>query len=75
MTNNRRYQPKKASIKRIAVSIILVLAVITGAYLLLTKNDTAANDNNNIKVQTIHKATKEEPIDKKQDTENRKRQP
>ncbi len=74
MTNNRRYQPKKASIKRIAVSIILVLAVITGAYLLLTKNDTAANDNDNIKVQTIHKATKEEPIDKKQDTEEPKKE-
>ncbi|MGX9133352.1 S1C family serine protease [Rummeliibacillus sp. JY-2-4R] len=65
MTNNRRYKPKKASIKRIAVSIILVLAVVLGAYLLLAKNDSAANDQDNIKVQTIHKATKEEPTEKK----------
>lgn len=61
MTNNRRYQPKKASIKRIAVSIVLLIAVITGAYMLLTKNDKAANDNDHIKVQNVHKTTKEDP--------------
>lgn len=61
VTNNRRYQPKKASIKRIAVSIILLIAVITGAYMLLTKNDKAANDNDHIKVQNVHKTTKKEP--------------
>lgn len=61
MTNNRRYHPKKASIKRIAVSIVLLIAVITGAYMLLTKNDRAATNNDHIKVQNVHKATKETP--------------
>ncbi|MGG0657731.1 S1C family serine protease [Rummeliibacillus pycnus] len=65
MTNNRRYQPKKASIKRIAVSIVLFIAVITGAYMLLTKNDKAATNNDHIKVQNVHKTTKENPTTKK----------
>lgn len=65
MTNNRRYHPKKASIKRIAVSIVLLIAVITGAYMLLTKNDKAAINNDHIKVQNLHKATKETPTKNK----------
>ncbi|WP_397537222.1 trypsin-like peptidase domain-containing protein [Rummeliibacillus pycnus] len=65
MTNNRRYQPKKASIKRIAVSIVLLIAVISGAYMLLAKNDKAATDNNHIKVQNVHKTTTEKPTEKK----------
>lgn len=65
VTNNRRYQPKKASIKRIAVSIVLLIAVITGAYMLVAKNDKAANDNDHIKVQNVHKTTKEDPTKKK----------
>jgi len=69
--NNRRYQPKKASIKRIAVSIVLLIAVISGAYMLLTKNDKAATDNNHIKVQNVHKTTTEKPTEKK-DPDNNK---
>ena len=65
MTNNRRYKPKKASIKRITVSIVLLLAVITGVYMLVTKNDKAANDNNHIKIQDVQKTTKEDPNKKK----------
>lgn len=67
MTNNRRYKPKKASIKRITVSIVLLIAVIAGVYMLVTKNDKAANDNNHIKVQNVQKTTKEDP-DKKKDS-------
>lgn len=72
MTNNRRYQPKKASIKRIAVSIVLLIAVISGAYMLLTKNDKAATDKDHIKIQNVHKTTTEKPTDNKDSTDNKK---
>ncbi|UQW97985.1 S1C family serine protease [Rummeliibacillus sp. G93] len=61
MTKNRRYQPKKASIKRIAVSIVLMAAIILGAFMLLTKNEKSANENEHIKkVEKINKPKKEE---------------
>ena len=72
MTNNRRYQPKKASIKRIAVSIVLLIAVISGAYMLLTKNDKAATEKDHIKVQNVHKTTNEKLTKSKDSTDNKK---
>ena len=53
MANNRRYKPKKASIKRIVISLILIFAVFAGIYALVT-NDKAANEDN----QSIHDVQK-----------------
>lgn len=53
VANNRRYKPKKASIKRIVISLILIFAVFAGIYALVT-NDKAANEDN----QSIHDVQK-----------------
>lgn len=55
MSENKRFKPKKASIKRIAIAFILILAVAAGIYALLTKNDDQANKQDNVKVHTEEK--------------------
>ncbi|MBK3494801.1 trypsin-like peptidase domain-containing protein [Viridibacillus sp. YIM B01967] len=67
MDDNRRYKPKKTSFKRVAASVILIIAVIAGIYTLLTKNDEAT-DVPDVKVQEVQKTTKnEEPEDDEDD--------
>lgn len=60
VTNNRRYNPKNTSFKRVVASVILIIAVIAGLYTLLTKNDEATNEPN-VKVADVQKPTSEEP--------------
>lgn len=60
VNNNRRYRPQKTSFKRVAASIILIIAVIAGLYTLLTKNDEATTEPN-VKVADVQKPTQEEP--------------
>ncbi|WP_010286894.1 S1C family serine protease [Kurthia massiliensis] len=56
MANSRRAKRKKASIKRIVISLILVLAVAFGIYALVTNDKSANEDNQNIHdVQTAEK--------------------
>lgn len=56
MANSRRAKRKKASIKRIVISLILVLAVALGVYALVTNDKSANEDNQNIHdVQTAEK--------------------
>ncbi|MBQ0141174.1 MAG: serine protease [Kurthia sp.] len=58
MSENKRYKPKKASIKRLIIAFILIIAVAAGIYALLTKNDDQANENNN-EVKVHSEETKE----------------
>jgi len=37
MSENKRYKPKKAMFKRLAVAFILIIAVVGGVYALLNK--------------------------------------
>lgn len=56
VANSRRAKRKKASIKRIVISLILVLAVAFGIYALVTNDKSANEDNQNIHdVQTAEK--------------------
>lgn len=56
VANSRRAKRKKASIKRIVISLILVLAVALGIYALVTNDKSANEDNQNIHdVQTAEK--------------------
>lgn len=72
MSENKRFKPKKASIKRIAIAFILVLAVAAGIYALLTKNDDQANKQEDVKVHTEEneqKKTSEKAAEKAPDSE------
>ena len=62
MTNNKRYKPKKASIKRIVISLILIFAVFVGIYALVTNDKTANDDNQSI--HDVQKAEKDNTSDK-----------
>lgn len=71
MSENKRYKPKKASIKRIIIAFILIMAVGAGIYALLTKNDDQANENNNeVKVHSEEsKQTTKKPNQAEKDEE------
>lgn len=58
MNEKKRYKPKKASIKRIVIAFILIIAVAAGIYALLTKNDDQANEDNNVKVHNEESTSK-----------------
>lgn len=73
VTNNRRYRPKKTSFKRVAASIILIIAVIVGLYTLLTKNDEAT-DEPNVKVADTEKAAQEKPQEDEDDDNSEKKE-
>lgn len=62
VTNNKRYKPKKASIKRIVISLILIFAVFVGIYALVTNDKTANDDNQSI--HDVQKADKDNTSDK-----------
>lgn len=63
MKNSRRAKRKKASIKRIVISLILVLAVAVGIYAIVTNDQTANEDNQNI--HDVQKAEKDKDQDHK----------
>lgn len=52
MSENKRFKPKKASIKRLIIAFILIAAVVAGIYALLTKGNEEAREPDNIKVHT-----------------------
>lgn len=64
MKNSRRAKRKKASIKRIVISLILVLAVALGIYAIVTNDQTANEDNQNI--HDVQKAEKDKSKDQDQ---------
>lgn len=69
MKNSRRAKRKKASIKRIVISLILVLAVAVGIYAIVTNDQTANEDNQNI--HDVQKAEKDKdlPVKKEEPSE------
>lgn len=52
MSENKRFKPKKASIKRLIIAFILIAAVAAGIYALLTKSNNESKEPDNIKVHT-----------------------
>lgn len=66
MSEKKRYKPKKAAIKRFAVALVLIIAVVGGVYALLTKNDGKENAPDLVKVQDVEK-NKETTTDKEKD--------
>ena len=68
MANNRRYKPKKASIKRIVISLILIFAVFAGIYALVT-NDKAANEDNQ-SIHDVQKADKDNAAEQEKETDS-----
>lgn len=69
MNNSRRAKRRKASIKRIVISLILVLAVTAGIYAIVTNDKTANEDNQNI--HDVQKAEKDKdlPVKKEEPSE------
>lgn len=68
MANNRRYKPKKASIKRIVISLILIVAVFAGIYALVT-NDKVANEDNQ-SIHDVQKADKDNTAEQEKESDS-----
>lgn len=58
MSENKRFKPKKASVKRLAIAFILIVAVAAGIYTILTKADDQATEKENIRVHNEEKQEK-----------------
>lgn len=66
MSENKRFKPKKASVKRLAIAFILIVAVAAGIYTILTKADDQATEKENIRVHNEEKQEKPKPTSEKQ---------
>lgn len=68
MSENKRFKPKKASLKRIAIAFILIIAVVAGIYALVTKNDDQANEQDDVKVHSEENEQPKKTDDSKKET-------